>query len=214
MSVNASAAIAFAAEQELTLLDLEQGHLYLRQTHNGIVGAMKGLSEPQWKFKPSPDQWSIAEIVEHVIFVQERVLGPMRQQLANAPAAPAGYDYKYVDDAVINRFPNRLAKYSSPHQPSGDLVLSEALDRVVKNYTHVTEYLESTPDLRRHAIEAAPLKAISNGAYELMDGYQWILAVAAHTERHTKQILEVKGNPDFPRTEEFSQSYEEWPRRQ
>ena len=92
MSVNTSVAVALTAEQELTLLELEQAHLYLRQTQNGIVGAVKGLSEAQWKFKPAPDQWSIAEIVEHAIFVQERVLGPMRQQLANAPAAPAGYD--------------------------------------------------------------------------------------------------------------------------
>jgi hypothetical protein len=31
-----------------------------------------------------------------------------------------------------------------------------------------------------------------------MDGYQWILAAAAHTERHAKQMLEVKADDDFP----------------
>jgi hypothetical protein len=31
-----------------------------------------------------------------------------------------------------------------------------------------------------------------------MDGYQWILAVAAHSARHTQQILEVKADPKFP----------------
>jgi hypothetical protein len=31
-----------------------------------------------------------------------------------------------------------------------------------------------------------------------MDGYQWILAAAAHAERHTKQILEVIANAAFP----------------
>jgi hypothetical protein len=31
-----------------------------------------------------------------------------------------------------------------------------------------------------------------------MDGYRWILAAAAHAERHTKQILEVIGNAAFP----------------
>lgn len=209
MSVNTSAARVFTVEQELTLLELEQGHLYLWQTHNGIVGALKDLSEVQWKFKPSPEQWSIAEIVEHVIFVQERVLGPIRQQLANAPAVPAGYDYKHVDDVVIHRLPNRLTKYPSPHEPTGDLARSEALHCLLKNYRQLKEYLESTPDLRQHAIQAAPLKAISKGAYDWMDGYQWILAVAAHTERHTKQILEVKANADFPRAEESFHSYEE-----
>ena len=57
--------------------------------------------------------------------------------------------------------------------------------------------LES-PDLRQHAVEALPLKAISKGEYDKMDGYQWILAAAAHTERHTKQILEVRADANFP----------------
>ena len=46
--------------------------------------------------------------------------------------------------------------------------------------------------------ESPPLKAITKGALNSMDGYQWLLAAAAHTERHTKQILEVKANPNFP----------------
>ena len=83
---------------------------------------------------------------------------------------------------------------------------------MIKNQADLAEYLESTPDLREHATEAVPLKAVSNGAYDLMDGYQWILAAAAHTERHTKQILEVKANPAFPETEDSFQPFSEWPR--
>jgi len=30
-------------------------------------------------------------------------------------------------------------------------------------------------------------------------GYEWILFIAAHSERHTKQILEVKADPNFPK---------------
>jgi hypothetical protein len=60
------------------------------------------------------------------------------------------------------------------------------------------EYLESTPDLRLHMVEAPPLKAVSKGAFESMDGYQWVLTAAAHIERHTKQILEVKADAGFP----------------
>ena len=213
MSLNTSAVAALAAERGLTRLELDQGHLYLQQIQDGIVGAMKGLSEAQWRFKPAPDQWSIAQIMEHVIFVQERVLGMRREQLAHAPAVPTGYDYKRVDEIIITQFPNRLSKFPSPHQPAGDLARSEALDLVIKNQAGLAKYLDSTPDLRQHGIEAAPLKAVSNGAYEWMDGYQWILAAAAHTERHTKQILEVKANPDFPRTEDFLHAYSEWPRR-
>jgi len=33
-----------------------------------------------------------------------------------------------------------------------------------------------------------------------MDAYQWILFIAAHSERHTKQLLEVKADPNFPKS--------------
>ena len=62
----------------------------------------------------------------------------------------------------------------------------------------LAERLASTPDLRHHAVEALPLKAVSNGRFDLLDGYQWILAAAAHTERHTKQVLEVRADEAFP----------------
>ncbi len=32
-----------------------------------------------------------------------------------------------------------------------------------------------------------------------LDAYEWVLFIAAHSERHTKQILEVKADPNFPR---------------
>jgi len=198
MSSNTLTAAAPLMEQSLTPAELEQARLYLQEMQGCLAGAIKGLSDAQWAFKPAPEQWSIAEIVEHVIFVQERVLGPIREQLANAPAVHAGYDYKHVDEIVINQFPTRLAKFPSPHSPVGDLMRSEALDLLLKNYGRLVEYLESTPNMREHAIEAAPLKAVSNGAYRWMDSYQWILAAAAHTERHTKQILDVKANASFP----------------
>src|SRR5216683_2801121 len=103
MQSNTSSAAAPAADQTLTSSELEQAHLYLQQTHSGVAGAVKGLSEAQWTFKPAPGRWSIAEIVEHTIFVQERVLGPLRDRLATAPAPPAGRDYKLVDAIVVNQ---------------------------------------------------------------------------------------------------------------
>ncbi len=195
MNSNTPSAAAFAEEQTLTLPELAQARLYLQQTRDGVLGATKGLSEAQWSFKPAPDRWSIAEIVEHAIMVEERVLGPIRDQLTAAPAAPASYDRGLVDAIVINQFPNRLTKFQ-PFHPAGQLSRSEAFDRLLKNYTCLTDYLESTPDLRQQALEALPLKGVSRGAYEVMDGYQWILAAAAHT----KQILEVMAHPNFPET--------------
>jgi len=200
MSSKTSSATAIAASQGLTTPELEQARLYLEQTRNGAVGATKGLSDAQWKFKPAPERWSIAENLEHMVTVQDRVLGMIKEQLASAPAAPGDRDCAQVDAIVIFQFPDRLRKFPAPEfiHPAGRLAPAQAVDLLVQNTARLMERLESTPDLRRHALEAPPLKAVSGGAYDTMDGYQWILAAAAHTERHTKQILEVKADVNFP----------------
>ncbi len=33
----------------------------------------------------------------------------------------------------------------------------------------------------------------------MLDSYQLILFTAAHTNRHTQQIIEVKADPNFPK---------------
>lgn len=186
--------------EHLAASDLEQGRLYLQQSRNYVAGAIIGLSDAQWRFKPAPDRWSIAEIVEHMVAVEELVLGPVREQLAAAPASAVERDYRQVDAIVMNQFPNRLNKFQAPEpiQPTGQFAPAGASGRLVKNHGRFIEYLESTPDLRRHMCESPPLKAITKGAFESMDGYQWVLAAAAHNQRHTKQILEVKADPNFP----------------
>jgi len=191
---------ALAADETLTAQELDQARKFLEQTQNSVVGATKGLSEAQWRFKPAPDRWSIVENLDHIVIVQERVLGPILDQLADAPAPPADRDSEQVDAIVINQFSNRLARFQAPEfvHPANQIIPNELLSRLAANYARLAECLESRPGLRQHVLPAAPLKAVSNGAYEVMDGYQWILAAAAHTERHTKQMLEVMAAPGYP----------------
>lgn len=199
MKSDSATAAATATEQGLTLAEIEQANLHLEQTRNGVIGAIAGLSQAQWTFKPT-GAWSIAENVEHIATVQERVLALLQDVLPTAPPPPAEHNVAAVDAITINHFPNRLTKFPSPEatHPKGDWELRYARDRVTANTKRFTACLESTPDLRQHALDSPPLKAISKGEYQVMDGYQWILAASAHTERHTKQILEVKADPKFP----------------
>ena len=46
-------------------------------------------------------------------------------------------------------------------------------------------------NLRDHAIDSPMGKKL--------DGFEWVLFVAGHSERHTKQINEVKADPNFPK---------------
>jgi len=185
----------------LPFTDLNQARQYFGQTRNRVIEVTTGLSDAQWRFKPAPDRWSIAENLEHMVIVQERVLGPVREQLAQAPPASADRDYEQVDRIIVEKIPDRSIKAKAPDfiQPTGQWTPLAALDRLARNYERLTGFVESTPDLREHVLESPPLRFVTNGEFEIMDGYQWALTVAAHDQRHVSQILEVQADPNYPR---------------
>ena len=191
---------ATAAGKCLTSSELEQGRIFLEESRAAVFGAIQRLSEAQWRFKPAADRWSIAEIVDHVVFVQERVLGMVLEQIPLAPATPPDYDTKAVYAIAINQFVNRIQRFPAPEflVPAGRFSPVEAASELSNSHKRLLDGLETAPALRGHVLESPPLKAVTHGAYTLMDGYQWILAAAAHTQRHTKQILEVIADKGFP----------------
>jgi hypothetical protein len=180
------------------ITDIEQARQYFDFTRSRVLDVTAGLSEAQWRFKPAPDRWSIAENVEHMLTFHERVLGPLREMLANAPGPEAGRDNRKIDAIIFEKVPDRSIRVSIPIQLKGDLPLSEVEDRLAKNYARLLDFVESTPDLRQRVIESRPLQIVTEGAYTTADGYQWVLTAAAHDQRHVRQILEVKTDPNYP----------------
>ncbi len=189
------------AVQPRQTTNVEQAKAYFTYVRNRIVEVTKDLSDAQWKFKPAPDRWSIAENLEHMVTVQERILGPICEQLAHAPAPASTRNNEQIDALVLEKIPDRSIRAKAPEflDPAGQWSLAQSLDRVFGNYEQLARFVESTPDLREHVIDAPPLKIVTLGAYDSMDAYQWALAVAAHDERHVRQILEVKADPHYPR---------------
>jgi hypothetical protein len=185
----------------LQTTEVDQAREYLQRSRNRVLTVTEGLSEAQLRFKPAPDRWSIAENLEHVVIVQERILGPVREQLHQAAPLPPGTDRRQIEAIVLERVPDRSmkAKAPAPIEPTGSWTLAETLERYTRNSRQLVEWLESRPDLREHALESAPLKFLTNGAFTMMDGYQLILTAAGHEERHVRQIEEVKAGPEYPR---------------
>ena len=182
-------------------IDLGEARKYFDETQKRVVDATTGLSPAQWTFKAAPDRWSIQEILEHMVLSQERILGPVREQWAQAPPPEPGRDYRQIDAIVLEKLPDRSRKVKGPDfmEPRGEGTPAEALQRFFRNYERLAAFVESTPDLREHVLESKPLSFVTNGAHTLMDGYQWALTMAAHDQRHLFQMLEVKADPGYPR---------------
>lgn len=182
---------AFA--QTLSQTDKDKGLQYLQQTRDGVVAATKGLSEAQLKFKAAPDRWSIAETLEHIALTEDMLFGNITQNVMKAPAGPADRDVAKTDAFVVAAIPDRSHKAQAPPPlvPTGKWSAAESLDHFEKSRAKTLEFLQSTPDLRAHVVDS-PLG-------QKLDAYEWLLFMAGHSERHTKQIEEVKADPKFPK---------------
>ena len=189
----AALVLSAAVAANLTEADKKEGLAQLERTRAGVVQATKGLSEAQWKFKPGPDRWSVAEVLEHIALVEEYLLENTSQKVMAAPAGRADRDYKRTDKFVLSAISDRTRKAQAPEPvvPSGRWSPQQALEQFLKTRTRTIAFLESAPGLRDHVLDS-PLG-------QPLDAYQWLLYISAHSERHTKQILEVKADPNFPR---------------
>ena len=187
------------SQEGLTAAEIGQGRECLERARDRVIAATAGLSEAQWGHRPASGGWSAAEIVEHMVVVQELVLGPIAHALDAAEETPAA-DPDVIDAIVLTRLPDRSRRFPAPEpaQPGGRWTAAESLQRLSANTARLVGRLETAPGLRRRRVPAPPLRAITGGEHQWMDGYQWILAVAMHTDRHTEQIREVKSEPGFP----------------
>lgn len=183
-----------ALGQELTQADRDKAMKYLESTKKGVADSAKGLSEAQLNFKAAPDRWSVAQVLEHIAASEDLLYGLITGKVMKEPAAP-GRDLAKLDEGVLTMVPDRSHKVQAPEPlvPNNRFGSSAASLKHFEESRATTEaFLKSTPDLREHAMDNPPMGA-------KLDAYEWILLIAAHSERHTKQIEEVKADPNFPK---------------
>jgi hypothetical protein len=167
---------------------------YLESTRAGVYLATSGLSEAQWNFKPATNRWSVAEVTEHIAAAEDSLRAMVQTNVMKAPPRAKPVDVTALDEFVLQKIPDRTTKAQAPEalQPSNRFGSAKAsLQHFRVSRSQTIDFLKNTDNLRGHATDSPLGKPL--------DGYQWILFIAAHTDRHTKQILEVKAAPDFPK---------------
>src|SRR4051794_13926411 len=102
-----------AAAATLTEADRKDGLAHLERTRAALVAATKGLSEAQWKFKPAPDRWSVAEVVEHIALAEDMMLDNAKKAM-QSPAGKPDRDYKAIDKTLLSTIPDRSRKFQAP----------------------------------------------------------------------------------------------------
>ncbi len=131
-------------------------------------------------------------MLEHIALVEDGLFQNATNKVMKSPAGAADRDVATTDANVLGYTSGSKQQEAAPPPfvPTGRWTSAEALDHFLKSRATTIASLESTPDLRAH-VGDSPLGPL--------DAYEWLLFMGGHSERHTKQILEVKADPNFPK---------------
>jgi hypothetical protein len=178
---------------EVTKADRDKLVDHLKKTEAAFLKSIDGVSNAQWTWKSAPDRWSVAETAEHITKSEDLLRG-MVEGMMKAPAAPELLaKTKGKEEVILTVIPDRTKKATAPEPlvPKGSFASKAALIEAFKAARAKTLAIAGgTTDLRAFGQAGLPVGEV--------DAYQGVLFLSAHTERHTKQIDEVKATAGYP----------------
>jgi len=167
---------------------------HLNQSKEKLLASLKGLSQEQLNFKASPESWSVAECAEHIAISENSLFGVVEGVLKSPTDASKRSEVKISDYELLKMITDRSGKRKTNESsvPTGKF---GSFDGTMKEFTakrdaHI-DFVKNTKEDLRNRVAKFPFGS--------MDGYQVILFMSGHTQRHTAQIEEVKADPNFPK---------------
>ena len=161
----------------LTLLDTERA---------ALMANVSRVPEQDRDRRPSPDRWSVAEVLEHLAMVERGVAKLIARRGRQSPA-PDQLPAQPLDEERVAKLRDRERRLEVPDfvRPAGTL-----------SYADAARALEETrAGLRQAVVDADPAS---------LDGYtyphpvlgpitlrDWVHFVAHHEARHAAQVAEI-----------------------
>jgi uncharacterized damage-inducible protein DinB len=168
----------------------------LLDSQQEYLDALSNLTEAQWRFKPSPFQWSVGEVAEHILLTEIALFSSVEKALAQKPnpdweSKTAG-KAEFIEKVVPSR--SRRAQAPIEVRPSGKLSREEVVRRYKEARARTLEFTRTT-DL--------PLKAHTFDhpfpVFNTLNAYDWLIYIPLHNIRHNQQIAEVKASAGYPK---------------
>ena len=173
--------------------DREFAIKYMNETKDDFVKQLTGLSDAQLNFRAAEGRWTIAEIAEHIVVVENALFG-----MFNAPGAKSTITCEDVprigDTTLILAITNRSQKFTAPEpvRPNGRWKTREdLLANFEKTRNQTIDFIKANKADLRGTFVKSPMGTI--------DSLQGLLFITGHSERHLLQLKEVKADPAYPR---------------
>lgn len=150
----------------------------------GMLRAADAVSAEQWQTRPVPTRWSAAELVGHVMTIERAVLGTADGMVQKPPRQYSVLRRVHLPMALTE---SRVLRVKTPIPLDPELLQEkEAMLAELREVRERTlAFLEETSgrDLSGYCW-AHPFLGVLNA-------YEWMVMIASHEIRHTKQMQEI-----------------------
>jgi hypothetical protein len=152
----------------------------VQRGHDALFSALADLSEEQARHKPSADDWSVLELMAHVVTTKLIVVGLCRN-LAEGhwpPGIGSEFEEERLQDGVtVRTFPTLAAARAAAQAAHDDLL------------AFIRERFETADTETR----------FKHFVFGRLNAREWAIFQRIHDGDHTPQIAAAKASPGFPR---------------
>ncbi len=165
-----------------------------------LLGLITGLTDEQWNFKQNADRWSVGECAEHIVRSEKALYDFALNAMMGAPD-PQWHERTKTKAAFLrqvmpNRNPGGVGGAQAPMEirPTEHWDRAKTIEEFYKIHGVVRAYIETMPrEIKNHTFEHPfPI-------FNWLNAYDWLLYVPLHTVRHSRQIVEVQSDANYPK---------------
>jgi hypothetical protein len=163
---------------------------FLSTQHAVLERAIAAVPPARRRQRPFPDRWSTAEVMAHLVVVDERIIALLRDRVATARANGLGPEREtspVVPTVAVGRLLDRsrpVTTTAASHPPA-DPDPDAAWSRLDELHAAMTGLLESSDGLALSEV------VIPNPVLGPLNVYQWFVFAGGHRARHAAQIEEM-----------------------
>jgi hypothetical protein len=186
----------FAGDAHITAEERGKVIKYLEESRKEFLASIDGVTEEQWKWKPAPERWSVGETAEHIVLAEALLFQNVQKAIASPPNPDWEEKTKGKTEFIEKVMAPRLGKATAPEPivPSGKMSQAQVRETFLKQREGIEKFArEMQVELKEYTVEH-PF-----AVFNTLNAYQWLIYAPLHTERHDKQIAEVKATPGYPK---------------
>lgn len=151
--------------------------------HQKLMDTVAPLDSKLFTQRPTDSEWSVAEIVQHLCLVEERVIKDLKRAIAAEPGR-VSFLKRFIPTAIVS---SRLVRVKAPKAVSPIEVVEK--ETAIDNYNRARQSLKDL--CTTHGKERFKQLVFKHPFLGDIDGTATVAFVGYHEQRHFKQIREV-----------------------